>query len=100
MASLKIVYCLGPSFKKSCYNFVIFLKQKCFLLPQASDIQESIAKGSHQIQSELSLPDTTNLNHSAGAGETLKQDPETYQTCLGIWKINCSECLLDLGSLV
>lgn len=60
-----------------------------FYLATASDIQKTIAKGSLQIQSELSLPLTTNLNHSAGAGETLKQDPETYQTFLGIWNINC-----------
>lgn len=32
------------------------------------------------------MPVTTNLNHSAGAAETLKQDPETYPTFLGIWK--------------
>lgn len=68
-----------------------------FSIATASDIQKTIAKDSHRIQSELSLPVTTNLNHSGGAGETLKQDQETYQTFLGIWKINSSECLLDLG---
>lgn len=96
VSSLKVVCSFGPRFKKPCCSFLIFFKQKYFLLPQIlTSLETRFLRAHTRIKSKLCLPVATNLNHSDGACEVLKQEPETYQPFLGMQKANCSECLLD-----